>query len=68
MTPEPRNIPCPRHRTEKPVAEHLTCPYCYERRAEVLATGEREAFCDFDPERDPIAFGFPDGMTRALRG
>lgn len=50
------------HRLEKPLpaAEHLKCLYCFGD-ARAVGTGDRKSFCDFDPAKDPINIGFPDG-------
>ena len=66
-TPRKR-IFCVRNQCEKPADEHLGCPYCFGKRREVIESGERKDFCDFDPEKDPTTFGFPEGTTRNLKG
>ena len=47
--------------------EHHRCPYCYGAIADV-AEGDHETFCDFDPEKDPVQFGFPENGTRHQTG
>ena len=47
--------------------EHRRCPYCYGSLADV-ADGDHETFCDYDPEKDPISFGFPPDGTRHQSG
>jgi hypothetical protein len=47
--------------------EHESCPYCFGHRKELL-TGRYETFCDWQPGRDPIQFGFPPGTRRELYG
>lgn len=47
--------------------EHHRCPYCFGDKTEVVP-GEHEAFCDYDPAKDPIHFGFPPGSTRSKSG
>ena len=63
-----RRVYCVRNACEKEAAEHLSCPYCFGRRREVVEGGERKDFCDFDPDKDPQSFGFPEGTTRNLKG
>ncbi len=46
---------------------HVRCPYCFGVEKDV-ATGEHEQFCDFDPEQDPVSFGFPMESERVQRG
>jgi hypothetical protein len=56
-------VPC--HRTGQlfDLTEHERCPYCYGAQKDV-ATGDHGEFCDFDPDRDPVGFGFPAESTR----
>jgi len=49
------------------VSEHVACPYCFGRSAEVESQ-EHGRFCDYDAARDPIVFGFPDSFGRMSRG
>lgn len=65
---KPKRVFCVRNQVEKPAEEHLGCPYCFGKKKEVVEAGERKAFCDFDPEKDPTAFGFPEGTSRNLKG
>ena len=51
---------CRRLRRALPVDEHSKCSYCFGSEGEI-ETGRHECFCDFDPKKDPINFGFPDG-------
>jgi hypothetical protein len=30
--------------------------------------GRHETFCDYDPTKDPVHFGFPEGGARDLEG
>ena len=46
------------------VSEHLRCPYCFGTRNDV-AEGAHTDFCDFDPARDPLTFGFPSPQMGA---
>ena len=63
-----KTVFCVRNQTEKPAEEHLGCAYCFGRRVEVVEGGERREFCDYDPDKDPTAFGFPEGTSRNLKG
>jgi hypothetical protein len=56
----PVEIHCRRLGRSLPVEEHVKCLYCFGQAGEIL-TGDHAKFCDFDPEKDPIHFGFPDG-------
>lgn len=56
-------VACRRQSVERSVREHLACPYCFGSAADVR-TRDHARFCDFDPERDPIAFGFPEQLRR----
>ncbi len=66
MSLEP-SVPCPRLGRKRTTSEHADCPYCFGTQADV-ATGQRAKFCDFDPARDPVTFGFPDGLSRHRAG
>lgn len=59
---------CKRNHTSKDADEHMSCPYCFGKLREVIENGERTEFCDFDPDEDPITFGFPDDSTRNSQG
>jgi hypothetical protein len=48
-------------------AEHERCPYCFGKKAGVVA-GEYEQFCDYDETKDPIHFGFPPDSQRHRDG
>lgn len=50
---------CPRLQRPLPVEEHARCSYCFGSVTEIRS-GKHARFCDFDPARDPIHFGFPD--------
>jgi hypothetical protein len=52
-------VVCRRLSVERDVAEHLSCPYCFGKAADV-ETGDRQKFCDFKPGEDPVCFGFPE--------
>lgn len=47
--------------------EHVGCPYCFGRLADVRG-GNHETFCDYKPGRDPIHFGFPADCERDRLG
>jgi hypothetical protein len=47
--------------------EHQRCPYCWGEKKEV-ETGEHQEFCDYDPKKDPISFGFPPDGSRQQSG
>jgi hypothetical protein len=63
-----KGVFCARNKMLKDPGEHLSCPYCFGRKREVIERGERTEFCDFDPTKDPVSFGFPQGTLRDLRG
>ena len=58
---------CRRLKRPLPLAEHEKCCYCFGEAGEI-GTGEHGKFCDFDPSKDPINFGFPDGGGWTERG
>lgn len=64
---EDRAVFCRRTRGMTPVEEHLRCPYCFGRVADVGGDAYN-SFCDYDPAADPIHFGFPETHGRAVRG
>jgi hypothetical protein len=47
------------------VSEHLKCPFCFGR-ADDIANGQHDRFCDFTPARDPIHLGLLPGAPREL--
>ena len=59
---------CLRNHTSKEAEEHMSCPYCFGKKREVIEGGERKEFCDFDPDNDPITFGFPGDSSRNAGG
>lgn len=63
-----KKVFCVRNQCEKGADEHLGCPYCFGKHREVVEEGERKEFCDFDPDKDPTSFGFPEGTSRNLKG
>jgi hypothetical protein len=58
---------CKRLDKQLPVAEHADCVYCHGDEEEIK-TAEHERFCEFDPDKDPVHFGFPEGTSRDLEG
>ncbi len=60
-------IECRRTGMAYQVGEHRQCPYCFGDEREV-ASKEHGKFCDFEPGKDPINFGFPEDNTRRERG
>lgn len=52
-------IRCRRVDARYTVAEHQACPYCFGQASSV-ATGDHTTFCDYQPGKDPVHFGFPD--------
>ena len=52
---------CRRLERPLPFREHLDCPYCFGNKADI-STAEHACFCDFEPGKDPIHFGFPEGL------
>ena len=63
-----KKVFCVRNQVEKTAPEHLSCPYCFGKKCELVENGERKEFCDFDPDKDPTSFGFPENSTRNLKG
>ena len=63
-----KKVYCLRNRLMKPTQEHMGCPYCFGKKHEVIENGERCDFCDFNPDKDPVSFGFPEDTSRNLRG
>ncbi len=49
---------CQRLQEPVPVEEHRKCAYCFGS-VEAVIEGRHEEFCDYDPDRDPLQFGFP---------
>ena len=54
---------CQRSGVLKTTDEHRACPYCFGKAAQVHS-GDRRSFCDYDAEKDPPVFGFPEGSSR----
>ena len=63
-----KTVFCVRNQCEKGAPEHLGCAYCFGKKREVIEKGERKEFCDFDPDKDPTSFGFPENSSRNLKG
>lgn len=49
---------CQRIQEPLSVGEHKKCAYCHGT-LEAVRDGRHEEFCDYDPDRDPLQFGFP---------
>lgn len=60
-------VHCPRLDCQLTVEEHARCLYCHGDIDDVRS-GKREIFCNYDPEKDPVSFGFPRASQRQLRG
>ncbi|MEW6071150.1 MAG: hypothetical protein AB1726_00965 [Planctomycetota bacterium] len=60
-------IHCRRTGQDYDPEEHRRCPYCHGALADVAA-GDHARFCDYDPKKDPIHFGFPPDSTRHRTG
>jgi len=54
---------CPRLGCGRPVCEHRVCLYCFGT-TDQIAAGEHARFCDFEPNHDPVSFGFPEWSFR----
>ncbi|MBI5535435.1 MAG: hypothetical protein HY898_22085 [Deltaproteobacteria bacterium] len=63
-----KKVYCVRNRLMKDANEHASCPYCFGKKHEAIEKGERSDFCDFNPDKDPISFGFPEDSGRNSRG
>ena len=46
---------------------HGRCPYCFGSKSDIRP-GNHKDFCDYDPEKDPVSFGFPSDSARAQHG
>lgn len=62
-----KRVHCPRVDAQLTPSEHAACPYCHGTQ-EAIRSGYRVTFCDFDPDRDPTHFGFPDDFGRYFSG
>jgi len=60
-------IRCQRTDQEYDCSEHERCPYCFGNTADVRA-GDHTKFCDYDPEKDPVSFGFRANSDRWEHG
>jgi hypothetical protein len=65
--PAEQTVYCRRLLRPLPLSEHKQCSYCFGEEGEI-AEGDHEKFCDFDPAKDPINFGFPEGGGSFGRG
>lgn len=64
----PKRVFCLRNHIMKESIEHSKCPYCYGKEHELIELGERKHFCDYNPDKDPVSFGFPEDTSRNSRG
>jgi len=64
---EEEKVRCVRTGQEYDSSEHSLCPYCFGEKAKIKE-GQHGVFCDYDPKRDPIHFGFPPDSQRAQGG
>ncbi|MBK7580527.1 MAG: hypothetical protein IPI67_10015 [Myxococcales bacterium] len=48
--------------------EHARCPYCAASAETIAASGDYTQFCDYQPNVDPVHFGFPDDTSRNKGG
>ena len=64
---EEKGIYCRRVGKRYAPAEHEECAYCHGSKAEI-ETGEHGKFCNYDPDKDPVHFGFPSESARDLKG
>ena len=53
-----KRLLCKRTGQQYTLERHERCPYCWGDRQRI-ERGRHEDFCDYDPERDPLHFGFP---------
>lgn len=49
------------------VTEHKSCSYCHGRESDIRSH-DHARFCDYDPDKDPLIFGFPDSHGRHQDG
>ena len=64
---EEKGIYCRRLGKKFAPDEHATCDYCHGDKVEIQ-TGEHGKFCNYDPDKDPVHFGFPEGGSRDSHG
>ena len=62
----PMLIQCRRVHRPMPVDDHKDCPYCFGDEATIRTCGYA-SFCDFDPDLDPVNFGFPEELGHYQR-
>lgn len=60
---EDGKVYCARVRDMRSVDEHLHCPYCFAPPT-LIETADHTKFCDFEPGKDPVNFGFPEWSHR----
>ena len=58
-----RRVHCRRLDRPLTVEEHKTCLYCHGTRNDITCS-EYAVFCDYEPGKDPVDFGFPEGFGR----
>jgi len=61
--PEQKLVRCRRTDQAFSVEGHAKCPYCFGR-LEKIESGDHSGFCDFEPGKDPINFGFREDGSR----
>ena len=61
------HVECRRTGQSYAPSKHERCPYCFGTAADVVPCAY-ENFCDFQPGRDPISFGFPEDGRRFRTG
>ena len=60
-------VHCRRVNAAMTVEEHAECPYCHGNEAEI-GSADHERFCSYDPESDPVVYGFPpDSVSMEMR-
>ncbi len=50
------------------VEKHVECPYCSGDAATIERDGKYANFCEFEPGKDAVHFGFPEGSARNRKG
>ena len=64
---DPKTVHCRRVDAAKTVEEHADCPYCFGKHDEIESE-DRARFCSYDPDKDPIIYGFPPDSHRQRNG
>lgn len=65
---EVKTLRCRRTGQMYEVPTHAKCPYCFADDDTIARGGTYKDFCDFDPDKDPIHFGFRHDSTRNENG